>query len=94
MPDLHRRFREHGVRLFERHGFRPVGFFTSEIGELTDRLTYILAWDSLAAREACWASFRADPEWQGVLRETDADGLLAPRLRSMILNPTDYSPQP
>ncbi len=27
-------------------------------------LTYMLAFDDLAAREKCWSEFSADPQWQ------------------------------
>jgi hypothetical protein len=32
MADLHTRFRDHTIRLFERHGMKVVGSFAHEIG--------------------------------------------------------------
>ena len=33
--------------------------------DVTDgKLIYVLAYKDLAARDAAWAAFRADPEWQ------------------------------
>lgn len=92
MHELHRRFRDHTLRFFERHGIKPIAFFNSEIGELSDRLTYIVAFESLCHREKAWAAFHGDTEWREVLAASNAQGPLVLRLRSVILTPTDYSP--
>jgi hypothetical protein len=47
--------------LWEKHGLRPVGFFTTVVGESSNDLTYLLAWESMAERDAKWAAFQADP---------------------------------
>ena len=52
LPDLHRMFQDHSVRLFDRHGFTPVGFWTPEMGEYNNRLVYLLAFKDLEARQA------------------------------------------
>jgi hypothetical protein len=92
MPDLHDRFRRHTLRLFERHGLHPVGFFNTEIGVGSDRLTYLLRFDSLAHREKAWAAFLEDPEWQEVSALSNQPGQLVLRITSSILRPTDYFP--
>ena len=92
MPDLHTRFREHTLRIWQRHGIKPVAFFTSSIGAPTDRLTYILEFQDLAHREKAWSSFVADPEWRAVVAESNKPGELLLRLTSQIYEPTDYSP--
>lgn len=94
LPDLHRRFEDHTLRLFERHGFRVVGLFTWELGEPSDQLVYILAFDDLAHRERSWAAFSADPEWQAAKTNSELNGPLVARIRSSILKPTAYSPEP
>jgi hypothetical protein len=94
MEDLQRRFREHTVSIFARHGIRPVGFFVPDIGDSTDRLIYLLAFDSLAHREQCWTSFRADPEWLQIRRDSEANGPLVARVHASILTPTDFSALP
>lgn len=91
MKALHDRFASHTLNLFKRHGMKSVGYWTDEIGT-SNRLTYILAFESLADREAKWAAFRKDPEWVQVLAETEKDGPLTARVNATIMRPTSYSP--
>lgn len=92
MLDLHSRFREHTLKLFKRHKITPVVFFLPSIGELNDRLTYILSFDSYKQREEAWQNFLADPEWQKVFQESNASGPLVLRLKNKVFKATDYSP--
>ena len=82
MQDLHARFRDHTLRIFERHGMKTVAFSTSEIGEYSDHLMYILAFDNLEHRERAWAAFLADPEWQRVKQESEVNGPLVVLLKN------------
>ena len=63
LPDLNKRFETITLKLWEKHGIRPVAFWTTYIGESNNVLTYLLAWESLAEREKKWAAFATDPEW-------------------------------
>ena len=45
------RFRKTTIRLWEKHGLRPVGFWTVDIGENTNDLYYMLQWDDLGHRD-------------------------------------------
>jgi len=92
MPELHRRFKDHTLRIFQRHGIYPVAFCTSEIGETSDKLTYIVRFESLSHREKAWAGFHADEEWQKISAGFSTNDPLVVRFRSTILKPTDYSP--
>lgn len=94
MPALHARFREHTLSLFERHGMENVAYWTNAVGGRNDELTYLLRYDSMAAREVAWAGFMADPDWQGVFKETNAaaGGLLSEWIDNRFLIPTDFSP--
>ncbi len=38
LPDLHKRFRDHTIKIFERHGIKNIGYWTSEVGDYSDRL--------------------------------------------------------
>lgn len=91
MPALLKRFEEQTLRIWERHGFRQAGFFTTVIGESNNDLTYLLAWDSLAARESAWASFGADPEWIAARTASETDGPILSNVSSQILKPTAFS---
>ena len=51
MPALLKRFETATLRIWEKHGIRQAGFWTTVIGESNQELTYLLAWESLAERE-------------------------------------------
>jgi hypothetical protein len=56
-------------------------------------LVYIIAHKDREAAKKSWADFRADPEWQAVVKESQKDGPLTTKPpESVFLNPTDYSP--
>ncbi|MCS6765369.1 MAG: NIPSNAP family protein [Candidatus Protistobacter heckmanni] len=92
LPDLSRRFKEHTLALSEKHGIRPVAFWTTLIGPDSNLLYYILEWQSLAERETRWNAFLADSVWQETRAKTEANGALVARMENMILSPTSYSP--
>lgn len=92
MPDLNRRFAEITLGYFAKHGIKVVGFWTNELGGSSDQLIYMLAYDSLADREAKWAAFASDQERLKAFAETERNGPLVRRLTAQILRPTQYSP--
>jgi hypothetical protein len=57
------RFQDKLLRIWERHGTHPIGFWTTLVGESSNELTYILPWESLADREMRWTAFQNDPAW-------------------------------
>ncbi|MGB7542268.1 MAG: NIPSNAP family protein [Burkholderiales bacterium] len=91
LPDLNRRFETITLKFWEKHGIRPVGFWTTLIGESNQALYYILEWESLAEREKKWNAFAADPEWIGRRGETEKNGPLVERISNAMLQPTAYS---
>ncbi|MDP6402466.1 MAG: NIPSNAP family protein [SAR202 cluster bacterium] len=92
LPELQARFRNHTVELFEKHGIKNIGYWTSVAGDYSDRLIYIVAFEDSAQRDRAWDSFRDDPEWKRVVAESEANGPLISRLFNSLLSPTDYSP--
>ena len=62
------------------------------MGDYSDRLIYIVAFEDEGQRVRAWAAFRADPEWNRVRAESEADGALVARVFNSLLSPTDYSP--
>jgi hypothetical protein len=58
MPKLLARFRDKLLPIWERHGIRPIGFWTTLVGESSNELTYMLPWESLADRETRWTAFQ------------------------------------
>lgn len=92
LPALNARFGDHTTKIFERHGIKNVGYWTTEIGPSSTELTYLLAFEDAGQRERAWESFRNDPEWQKVRAASEEDGLIVKNVRNQLLNPTPYSP--
>jgi hypothetical protein len=91
LPALLKRFETITLKLWEKHGIRPAGFFTTLIGESNQELTYFLAWESLAEREKKWAAFQSDPDWIAARAQTEADGQIVGNIVSQLLVPTAFS---
>ena len=91
---LHKRFREHTCRLFQKHGMELIGFWTprEEKDGRRNTLVYLLAFPSREAANASWKAFREDPEWVKAKEASEKDGKLVDKVESVFLNPTDYSP--
>ena len=47
-PALLSRFKNETLRIWEKHGIRQAGFWTTLIGKSSQEITYMLAWDSMA----------------------------------------------
>ena len=91
LPALLKRFETATLKLWEKHGIKQAGFFTTLIGESNQDLTYFLAWESLADREAKWGAFVTDPHWLEARAESEADGQIVANIVSQILAPTAFS---
>ena len=87
---LNKRFREHTNRIFKKHGMDFIGYWIP--ADQPDTLTYILAFPSREAATQAWAAFRADPEWNAARTASEADGPIVPKVDSVFMSPTDYSP--
>jgi hypothetical protein len=93
LPALHRRFREHTMEIFARHGMTNVAYWTPQDSTRRENtLVYILAYPSRQAARDSWAAFSADPEWQRVRAESEANGKIVEKVESVFLDPTDFSP--
>lgn len=91
LPALLRRFNDHTLALWDKHGIRQAGFFTTLVGESSQRLTYFLAWESLAEREAKWAAFVSDPVWLNARDDSERDGQIIANVTNQLLAPTAFS---
>ena len=91
--DLLARFRDHTLRIFEKHGMTNVGYWIPQDEPLSENtLIYVLAHASREAAQESWSNFGSDPEWQRVAEESRRDGRLITNLDSVFLDPTDFSP--
>jgi hypothetical protein len=89
MPDLLKRFREHTVEIFNRHGMTSVGYWLPQ--DKPNTLVYILAFPNRDEAKKSWADFAADPEWKKVSDASNANGKVVDHTESVFMNPTDFS---
>jgi hypothetical protein len=90
---LQTRFRDHTLRLFQKHGMQNIGYWIpADPPNSETTLIYIIAHKDRESAKKSWAAFSADPEWQKVRTESQKDGSLTSKVESVFLNPTDYSP--
>ena len=61
IDELHQRFREKEVEIFENHGAEIVAVWQNLDDPNT--LIWMLAYRDRAHRQEVWEAFRADPEW-------------------------------
>ena len=54
LPALLKRFEDHTLKIWAKHGIRQAGFWTVLVGDGNNDLHYLLAWESLAEREKVW----------------------------------------
>jgi hypothetical protein len=91
LPALLKRFDTITLKLWEKHGIKQAGFWTTLIGESNQTLYYLLQWESLADREKKWNGFANDPEWHAKRAETEKDGAIVAKVTNAILAPTSFS---
>jgi hypothetical protein len=94
LDDLQRRFREHTMALFEKHGIRNVAYWTPLDEPLKGKtLIYIISHPSREAAVANWKAFSDDPEWQSVRAKSEENGKLVEKVDSTFMALTDFSPK-
>jgi hypothetical protein len=94
LPELLARFRDHTIKLFDRHGMKSLAFWTPiDEPANSNTLIYILYHPSREAAAANWKAFQDDPEWKSVRDKSEANGKLAEKVDSTFLTLTDFSPR-
>jgi hypothetical protein len=92
MDALHARFRDHTLKLFEKHGITSIGYWVP-IDPADQRLHFVLSYPSREARETAWKAFMADPDWQAAVKASEANGKLMQKVESTFMTATDFSPE-
>ena len=93
LPNLQARFRDHTIRIFNKHGMKSVGYWVPQDAPTKDNtLIYIISHDSREQAKKNWADFQADPEWKKVSAESQVDGPIVTKVVSVFMDATDYSP--
>ena len=78
------------VPIFRKTGLTPVFFGEAVFGARMPNLTYMLTFADMAARDAAWAAFGRDPDWQKLLADTQYRENVS-AISDIILRPTAYS---
>lgn len=94
LGDLHQRFTDVTLNIWQRLGIRPIGFWNTLVGPSSNSLYYLLEWENLAEREDKWSRFVSDPEWIVLRGQSERDGVLTSNVQNMILTPTDFFSMP
>jgi len=88
-----RMFNEGEAAIFERLGMAPVFFGETIVGRKLPNLTYMLSFESMAARDKMWGAFGSDPEWQKLRAQPGySDAEIVSNISNAILRPLDFSP--
>jgi hypothetical protein len=92
LPALMTRFRDHTLKLFEKHGIENVMYFTTVEAEgVQPKLVYLVAHASEEAAAKSWADFIVDPQWIAVRDASEKDGKIIEKLESVYLKPLPFS---
>jgi hypothetical protein len=83
--ELHQRFREQEVAIFERHGAEVIGVWQRLDDPNT--LVWMLAYRDRAHRDEVWAGFAADPDWAALREKYD----VSLSIQAFWMSSTDYS---
>jgi len=102
--DIISRFENHTTKLFDKHGFNNVGYWTTlKKDSLSfadkfifqndgkDALVYIVSFKDMDTRNQSWESFINDPEWISVFEESRKDGPIVREIEQVFLSPTIFS---
>jgi len=93
LVELNKRFRDHTIRIFNKHGMKSVLYMTPQDAPNSENtLIYVLEHPSREAAKKAWADFAADEEWKKVSAESQVNGRIVTKVESIFGDPTDYSP--
>jgi len=93
LQDLHKRFRDHTLRIFKKHGMESIVYLAPQDAPLKDNtLIYIITHANREQAKKNWAEFQADEEWKKVSAESQVNGRIVSKVDSVFADATDYSP--
>lgn len=92
LPALNKRFRDHTMKLFEKHGMKNEQYWIPTDPKLAENtLIYIVSHASEEAAKKSWDGFRNDPEWHKARDASEADGKIVQKVEAVFMKLTDYS---
>ncbi len=92
MPALVKRFNDHTLGFFAKHGMELVFMSVTELGSnSSNELVYVMQFDSYEDMATKWAAFQSDPEWLEVRRASEADGAIVASVGRRVLSPAQFT---
>jgi hypothetical protein len=91
LNDLHARFRDHTMALFEKHGIQNIGYWVP-IDNQENKLIYVIAYPNRDVQKKMWNDFASDPDWKVAQAASEKNGRIVSKVESYFLTSTDYSP--
>jgi hypothetical protein len=92
VPVLESRFRDTTSKILAKHDLKVVGYWVPEGAPAWDNtFIFMLAHPSREEAKKNWDAFRADPEFQEVLKTEEANKTVE-KIDSTYMRPTDFSP--
>ena len=92
LPALESRFRETFSKVLAKHDLKVVGYWVPQDAPTWDNtFIFMVAHSSREEAKKNWDAFRADPEFQEVLKIEQANKTVE-RIDSTYMRPTDFSP--
>lgn len=88
---LETRFRNEASKLLAKHGLDAVGYWVPDDAPASDdTFIYLLAHPNRAAAKQHWAEMFADPAFQSMMKEEQADKLVQ-KVDDIYMHPSDFS---
>jgi hypothetical protein len=93
MPALVKRFNDHTLGYFGKHGMEVVFLSVTELGENSNNeLVYVLRFDSYDDMASKWAAFQADAGWREARSASEADGPIVAKISRRVLSSAPFAP--
>jgi hypothetical protein len=92
LPDLLNRFRDHTVRLINKHGITNIAYWTTIPADSTQpKLVYLVAHPAAANIKPSWDAFDTDPNWLAAKAASETNGKIVAGIESITLTPLPFS---
>lgn len=94
LPALEKRFADHTLKLFEKHGMQNGMYWVPTDEKLRENtLIYVVSHESQEAAMKSWAAFQADPEWHKARDASEADGKIVAKVERVFMKRVAWSPK-
>jgi hypothetical protein len=91
LPALEKRFQEHTLRLFEKHGMKNETYWKPLDPERRENtLIYVVSHESVDAAKKSWQAFVSDPDWIKARDASEADGKIVAKVESVYMESVDW----